>query len=164
MGIVANKKKPIESYVCFILLALITVVMAMEIIARYIFNDSFRFASELSRYLFIWFVFISASYAIVKNTHIRIEGFIKLWPKKLHPYLKLLGNILWFLFSLFIAYIGFRYSINMLQNTANVSSAMKIPMGFIYLSIPIGYALMVIRLIQSEFKQFKKVSDNVEGG
>lgn len=160
----AHQKKPVDSYVSFVLLALITIVMAMEVIARYIFNDSFRFASELSRYLFIWFTFISASYAITEKTHIRIEAFMKLWPEKFHPYIKLLGNVLWFFFSVFIAYIGFQYSVNMLQNTTNVSSAMKIPMGFIYLSIPIGYALMALRLLQVEYKNYKETIKNVRGG
>ncbi|MFC2948039.1 TRAP transporter small permease [Virgibacillus sediminis] len=151
------KKTPIEGYICFVLLSLITIVMGMEIVARYIFNDSFRIASELSRYLFIWFIFISSSYAIVEKTHIRIEAFILVWPKKIRPHLKFLGNLLWFLFSLFIAFMGFQYSIGMLQDSTNLSSAMRIPVGVIYLSIPIGYALMAMRLLQTEYLAFKDI-------
>lgn len=155
MEATTKKKTPIEGYICFILLAIISLVMGMEIVARFIFNNSFRFASELSRYLFIWFIFIGTSYAIIEKTHIRIEAFIFIFPKRIRPFAELLGNVLWFLFSLMIAYIGFQYSIEMIQKGTNLSSAMQLPLGFVYISIPIGYALMAFRLLQEGINSFK---------
>ncbi|MBM4763837.1 TRAP transporter small permease [Bacillus sp. B15-48] len=148
------RKVPIEGYVCFILLMAISIVMGMEIVARYVFSNSFRWAGELSRYLFIWFTFVGASYAIIENSHIKIEALKMAFPEKVRPYLEMVGNILWFLFSVFIAYIGFKYSINLLGSN-NTSTAMQIPIGIVYISIPIGYTLMAFRLLWLAIKEFK---------
>ncbi|WP_216828662.1 TRAP transporter small permease [Alkalihalobacterium elongatum] len=150
-----RKKIPIEGYVCFLLLLAITIIMGLEVVARYVFSNSFRWSGELSRYLFIWFIFIGASYAIIEKTHIRIESIKMAFPVKVRPYLELLGNILWFAFSIFVAYIGFKYSVNMLSGKGNISTAMRIPLGIIYISIPIGYTLMAFRLLQQAYKDFK---------
>lgn len=159
-----SKREPIEGYACFILLALICIVMGLEVVARYVFNSSFRWAAELSRFLFIWFIFVGSSYAIVKNTHIRIEAIFSFLPKKLQPHIEFFGNILWFVFSLLIAYLGFDYSINMLSEGTNLSSAMRIPMGIIYIAIPVGYVLMAMRLLLVSYQNFKwKQKSDVRG-
>jgi C4-dicarboxylate transporter, DctQ subunit len=158
------KRAPIEGYICFIILAVMCCVMGIEVVARYAFNSSLRWAGELSRYLFIWFIFIGASYAIVQNTHIRIEAFFSFLPKRIQPYMEMLGNILWCGFSILIAYIGFMYSFDMLAQGTNMSAAMKIPMGIIYLAIPVGYTLMAIRLLQEGFNQFKSRQKNLSKG
>ncbi|OLO36341.1 hypothetical protein BTR23_15845 [Alkalihalophilus pseudofirmus] len=154
-----QKKIPIEGYVCFLLLFAITIIMGMEVVARYVFSNSFRWSGELARYLFIWFIFVGSSYALIEKTHIRIEALKMAFPVKVRPYLELTGNVLWFIFSIFIAYIGFKYSINMLSGTGNISTAMRIPLGIIYISIPIGYTLMALRLLQQGYRDFK--NDNL---
>ncbi|MBU8906258.1 TRAP transporter small permease [Desertibacillus haloalkaliphilus] len=160
-----KKKIPIEGYACFLLLLTITLVMGLEVIARYLFNNSFRWAGELARYLFIWFIFLGASYAIVEKTHIKIESLKMMFPKKVRPYLELTGNVIWFLFSLFVAYIGFNYSFSMMSGSGNSSSAMNLPLWIIYIAIPIGYALMAVRLLQQGYKEFKRKNSEhiVEG-
>jgi C4-dicarboxylate transporter, DctQ subunit len=149
-----GKKIPIEGYICFLLLLFITIVMGMEVVARYVLSNSLRWSGELARYLFIWFIFISTSYAIIEKTHIRIESLQRVFPKVTRPYLELFGNILWFIFSIFVAYVGFTYSFEMIES-GNISSAMRIPIGFIYISIPIGYSLMALRLLTHGYKDFK---------
>lgn len=154
-----EKHESIEGYVSFILLLAMTIVMMMEVVARFIFQSSFQWSVELSRYLFVWFIFISASYAITQNTHIRIEGLNNLLPAKIRPYLVLIGNFLWVMLSLFVAYIGIKYSVDAL-NSGQISTVMRIPMGFIYLAIPVGYVLMALRLLLHEIKMVKKNPQN----
>lgn len=156
---IKQNHQSIEGYVSFLLLLAMTVVMMMEVIARFVFQSSFQWSVELARYLFVWFIFISASYAITQNTHIRIDGLINLLPSKIRPYLKLIGSILWVLFSLFVAYIGIIYSIDALGSN-QTSTVMRIPMGIVYLAIPVGYALMALRLLLHEIKKVKDQPQN----
>lgn len=147
-------KKPLEAYVSVFLLFTMTVLMTMEIIARYIFQSSFIWAEELTRYLFIWFIFISSSYAITRKAHIRIESVMYLFPKKIRPYLHLIGTIIWFVFSVFLAYMGFDYSMQML-NAGSMSPSLGISMGIVYLGIPIGFVLMAFRLLMITIKDIR---------
>ncbi|MEI3607655.1 TRAP transporter small permease [Pseudogracilibacillus sp. SE30717A] len=138
-----KKRRPIEGYMCFGLLLTMTFVMFIGVIFRYVFNASLSWSEELSRYLFIWFIFISTSYAVTERAHIRVEALNGLVPKKIRPYINIIGRIIWFAFSLFVTYLGVTYALSM---TTSVSAAMKLPMSLVYFGIPLGYFLMSLRL------------------
>ncbi|WP_286923165.1 MULTISPECIES: TRAP transporter small permease [Lysinibacillus] len=142
-------KKPIEAYASFAILLIMTLVMFAAVVSRYVFNSSIVWAEELSRYLFVWFVFISASYAVITKAHIRVEALNMIIPKKIRPYVNLIGSFIWMLFSLYISYLGFQYAFNLYKQSAT-SAALNLPMGVVYLGIPIGYFLMAIRIFVVE--------------
>ncbi|CAM4204219.1 TRAP transporter small permease [Lacicoccus alkaliphilus] len=150
-------KKPIEAYVSLLLLAVMTVIMFAEVIARYIFNSSISWSSELVRYLFIWFIFISASYAVVEKAHIRIESIPMIIPTKIRPYTNLIGKFIWASLSIFVAYIGLQYSLTVWNST---SPALQWSMGLMYLGIPIGYFLMTLRLIKQLIVEIRSLKSS----
>ena len=137
-----------------------TVIMFSGVIWRYVFNSSLIWAEELSRYLFIWFVFISASYAVISKAHIRVEALNMLVPLKIRPYVNLLGSFIWMLFCIYISYLGIQYAITLL-NQNSTSAALNLPMGLVYLGIPIGYILMAIRIFFVEI--YAILSNRKEG-
>lgn len=158
-------KEPFEAYICVVLFTLIVIVLTAEVIARYVFNSSFRWSEELSRFLFIWLIFISASYAALKKSHIYIETFFMILPKKVKPYAQLIGNVVWLLFALFACYLGIDQTLA-IYGTAQLSPGMQIPMYLVYVSIPLGYLLMsfrVLQLIVLEIKDLRKKPLEEEG-
>lgn len=78
-----QKRKPFEAYACFIILAVMTAVMFAGVVWRYVFNSSLVWSEELTRYLFIWFVFLSASYAVTTKSHIRVDALNMMIPIKI---------------------------------------------------------------------------------
>lgn len=151
-----KKKQPIEAYICAGLLFALVVVVGVEVVARYIFQSSFSWSNELARFIFIWFTFIGGSYAVVLNAHIVIEALHTLFPEKIRPGLELVGDIVWVIFSIFIAYVGFTYCATLMSGLGNNSAAMDIPIAYIYVSIPIGYLLMAFRMLQILYKKYRK--------
>ena len=49
-----------------------TLLIFFQVISRYIFNVSLAWSEEISRYLFIWTVWLAVPYAVVKGRHIRL--------------------------------------------------------------------------------------------
>ncbi|GAA0335141.1 hypothetical protein GCM10008931_28420 [Oceanobacillus oncorhynchi subsp. oncorhynchi] len=139
-----KKRAPIEGYICVLLFIVMTAVLFLEIIARYFFNASISWTGELSRYLFIWFIFISASYAVAERAHIRVESLHHLLPVKIRPIANIIGMIIWFGVTSLVTYLGIDYALTMMNS---ISAAMKLPMGLVYLGIPTGYGLMSLRLL-----------------
>lgn len=54
----------LEEYVLCNLLAVISIVMMLQVIMRYVFNASLTWAEELCRYAFIWSAFVSIGFTI----------------------------------------------------------------------------------------------------
>jgi len=147
-----KKMKPFEGYVCVALLTGIIIVMGIEVVARYVFANSFPWTNELVRYLFIWFVFVGAGYAVTVDSNVRIDALHNFLPNKLKPYFEIIGMFIWTAFCIFIAYIGFQYANDLFTPVGNRSSGLNLPVAVVYVAIPIGYSLMAIRVLQQLYR------------
>lgn len=63
----------LEEWLLMLLLAGMTLITFMQVVARYIFNYSFVWAMELTAVLFAWLIFVGMSYGVRVNTHIGID-------------------------------------------------------------------------------------------
>jgi TRAP-type C4-dicarboxylate transport system permease small subunit len=64
-------KDNFEEIICGLLLGIMLLILTYQVVLRFIFNSSNAWSEELARYLFIWFIFIGASYAAQKTAHIK---------------------------------------------------------------------------------------------
>jgi TRAP-type C4-dicarboxylate transport system permease small subunit len=149
-----TKKYTLESWVCAAILVLITVVLFAEVILRRVFGTSLIWSEEASRYLFIWFVFISSSYAITDGSHIRIEAMIRLVPQRMRRVVTQIGLLLWIVFSCAMVYYTLDYAIvTLLRGTMTVAS--HIPLGIVLIGIPLGFLLSIWRLVQTFIRNLR---------
>ncbi len=90
--------------VCSLLILLLMAVVAYEVIARYVFNSPTSWAWLVNKQIFGVYVIVAGSYALVHNSHIRIEMLYQHFPpaiKKVIQWLTLvaascfLGALLW---------------------------------------------------------------------
>lgn len=141
-----------ESVLVLTMLAMVLIMFA-QATSRYIIGTSFSWGSELAQYLHIWQIWIGASLAIRVQSHVRVDVFIKLFPKKVKKALDFVALLCWFGFAAFLAYEGSNYVIDVLDSS-QTSPSLHVPMWIPYLAIPIGGVLMLIRLIQQFFFLF----------
>jgi len=142
--------KKIEEVFLVSSLFIMVILMCSQSITRYSFGISFSWGSELAQYLHVWQIWIGASFAVRMQSHIRVDVFINLFPKKIKKYINLLATVAWFVFALFLAYEGTKYVLD-IQASGQTSPTLKLSMWIPYLAIPIGGALMCIRLVQQAY-------------
>ena len=65
-----------EGLIAF-LMAAMTVVTFMQVVARYVFNYSFVWALELTGVMFAWLIFVGMSYGVRVGAHIGIDALVK---------------------------------------------------------------------------------------
>lgn len=63
----------IEEYVSILLFSSLIILCFLQILFRFVFNFSLSWTEELSRYVFIALVYISASLAVIRGAHVRVE-------------------------------------------------------------------------------------------
>lgn len=132
-----------------ILLAIMSIVIFLQVIYRYVLHASLPWSEELGRYILIYLTFLGASVAVKKNAHIGIEVIVKLFPRPISKALEWVANILSLAFFVILIVYGSKVvKITMMQ----LSPAMHVKMGYIYMAVVIGAVLMMIHLIARSFQ------------
>ena len=137
-------------------LSAMLVVVLIATFCRYTQIIVLEWPDELTRYLMMWMVFIGCGLAAAKGSHFAIEAVYVLLPHRGKRILTILKTIVTDLLLLFILYL----SINMTQKQlimGQTSPAMKIPMWFMYLAIPVGCLLMMIQGTVKAITDYKSI-------
>lgn len=131
----------------FVTVALIFV----QVICRYVFKNSLSWSEELARYIFVWQIWLGASYAAKIKKHISITVAREKLPQKAQIVLEALVIVLWFAFSVFMVVKG-REVIAYIAKSKQRTPALQIPMTIPYMSVLVGCGLMAFRLVENFIK------------
>ena len=134
----------LEEVILLVLLGIISVTMMLQIIMRYLFSSPLSWVEELCRYCFVYSGMISAGYCLRRRVGIRVDLVVNFLPKALQIVVEYLSRVLMIAMYGYMAYS----SIDLIRTTTTLSSAMQLPMQYVYLAIPIGLGLGVLRGIQ----------------
>ncbi|MHC1762007.1 MAG: TRAP transporter small permease [Negativicutes bacterium] len=134
---------------CFLVIsfAIMTLILSWAVFSRYVLSDSVRWSEELVRYIFIWFVYIGSSYAIKQYAHISIDIGPLLFGPKANRIMQLVSAFIWLVFSISMMWVGTMHTANIFHYN-QLAQATRIPMGLVYAALPVGMAMMSIRLVQ----------------
>ncbi|MDF2930360.1 TRAP transporter small permease [Anaerospora sp.] len=111
-------------------LALMGLLIFTNVALRYLFNSGLTWAEELSRFLFVWTVFLGAIGALKDNNHL---GFTSL-VQKLPPFGKKICFIISNAMVLGTLWVLFQGSLKLTMMTSHtLSPATGIPLSYMYI-------------------------------
>ena len=137
-----------ERNVANISLAALVVVLVLQVFFRYVLQTGISWSEEVSRFLFIWFVYISASYAVQVGTHIRVSLVVDFMPTALQRPLRVISDLLWIGFNAIVIVSGIQLIGTMVEYPV-YSTSLLLPLAAVYVIIPLSHALMIVRILQS---------------
>jgi len=140
-------------------LAFSTILIFAQVCTR-AFGNSISWSEELVRYLYVWETWLGVSYATKRGSQLRITMIRDKLSPKGQMVIEIFVTIVWLAFAAFVFYMGVR-AIGQISRFGQVSSALRVPLKYCYLSIPVGMAMMSVRLIESSIKRFRPAK---EGG
>ena len=144
----AKLLRAFEEYVSNACLASLVAVLALQVLFRYVLNLGLSWSEEVSRFLFIWFVYLSARYAVERGTHIRVNLGVDLLPERFAKVARPLSDLVWIAFNLMVVVSGI-VLIRIMIARPVYSTSLFVPLSIIYAVIPIAHALMVVRIVQT---------------
>lgn len=144
----------LEKWFLIISLAFSSCLILLQIIMRSVFNNGLGWSEELARFLFIWQVWIGIAYATSRWNHLRITVLRDLTRGKFKEVWELLVIVWWFAFGMFLIYKGYTFSAMVAHNNQR-STALRVPMALVYVSIPVGATLMNLHLIEIFIEKIK---------
>lgn len=137
-----------ERNVANISLATLVVVLVLQVFFRYVLKIGISWSEEVSRFLFIWFVYISASYAVQVGTHIRVSLVVDFMPKVLQRPMQIISDLLWIGFNAIVIVSGIQLIASMIDYPV-YSTSLLLPLSAVYVIIPLSHALMIVRILLS---------------
>ena len=91
-----------EENVVATLMAMITIVSFIQVVARYGFNTGWGGALEFTRILFAWLILFGMSYALKINAHLGVDAFIRMLPKNLFRIVAIFGAVCCLLYAVIL--------------------------------------------------------------
>lgn len=162
IDLIKNFYNQAEEYLLVTSLAFTVVLVFIQVVMRYVFNQSLSWSEELCRYIFIWQVWLGASLGFRTNQHIAIEMVYDKLKGKLKVIYMLLAYIITLAFNLFLVKYGFDLVGTMISR-GTISSGMRIPLYIVYLSVPVSSFIIVLRLVGKIYQEIKGLVRYEEG-
>jgi TRAP-type C4-dicarboxylate transport system permease small subunit len=125
------------------ILAAMAVMVFANVALRFLTDHSILWVEEASRYLMIWLTFLGAGIVLRYGGHIGIDTLQERLPGAA-PVLRAVIFALLLAFFAAMAWLGVRYA---LLTWGQTTPVLQIPIGAVYLAMPIGFGLLIVHLL-----------------
>lgn len=131
--------------ICLVAMFVVMVsVIFLQIIMRFVFNDSLTWSEELGKFMFVWISWLGISIGQRRNEHIKITMMTDRLPAAAQKIVLIVADV----FLILILAVTIYYSIMLVQTQQRVPYAgIKISTSWGYLSLVLGCVFMLLRLI-----------------
>jgi TRAP-type C4-dicarboxylate transport system permease small subunit len=137
-----------ERWLLLPLYALIVITIFMEVFRRFALSYSSIWAEEVARYAFIYVSWIGASAAIKERAHIRIDLILPIVSDRTRAIIMIFGDLA----TIVLAVLAFWWSLETVLVSiefGSVTHGLRISLAWFLAAVPLGFAMMLVRLIQS---------------
>jgi len=140
-----------------VLMAAIVLDVTWQIFTRFIMQDPSSFTEELAGFLLIWIGLLGASYALYTRAHLGIDVLTQRISQEKRHLAEIGIYLLVLIFAFFIPFYGGVNLVNITFTLEQISPAMGIPMGYVYLVLPLTGVMMIYYCIIFLIAAFKKI-------
>lgn len=145
------------------ILGLMVILVFGNVVLRYGFNSGITFSEELSRFLFVWMVFLGSVLMLRDNGHLGVHTFtslLPLWGKKI---CKLISDVITLACCVLLS-VGAWQVIGL--NLTNMAPISGVPLGVVYMacmlcSVGMGFLLIgsIYRLLTGKMTEQEMCPD-----
>ena len=144
--LVADRLRAALTVVSVALLAGYFVLVLMQVLFRYVLNESLFWAEEVVRGAMLWGVMISSALVAAARAHIRIEILELMLPPAGRRIVMAISDVLTLAFCLTLLWAGIQF---VDRTWFQHSPLLDVPKWSVYLAIPVGAALESIFMIMT---------------
>ena len=156
----------IDKTLAFSLIFLMTAIVLSvlwQVLSRYLLQSPSSGSEEIARFLLIWISLLGAAYSYRIKLHLGLDIVVK----RMSPIKQVLATIFCYLavllFSILVLILGGYYLVNLTFNPIQISPALGLHIGYIYMALPLTgilisiYAMNDLYLIWKEHFNMKEI-------
>lgn len=126
-----------------VIMSIMVVNVLWQVFSRYVLGMPSSFTEELARFLMIWLGVLGAAFVAGGNGHVAIDTLVKRGGQRTQKRLKLAVRIAIISFCFFAMVVGGFRLVYITYMLEQYSPALGLPLGVVYLVIPIGGFLII---------------------
>lgn len=149
-------REKIDKVIEFVLVALMSILVLdvlWQVFSRYVLAAPSSFTDELAGFLLIWVGLLGAAYVAGKNEHLAIDLMLQKMKGAKKRRLQIFINAIVGLFALFVMCIGGAWLVYTRFYLGVNSAALELPLGYVYLIVPISGILTLYYTIDNSLTQ-----------
>ncbi len=129
------------------LMAAMTLVTFMQVVARYVFNYSFVWALELTGVMFAWLIFVGMSYGVRVGAHIGVDAVVKSLGSRAARIVGSIAAVLCIAYAVIVTVGGYQY-VRKMYDVGILMQDIPIQQWIPRAILPVGFALLAFRFAQ----------------
>lgn len=147
-AILQTLNKNAERWLLLVFYVMLVGTMFIEVIRREVFSYSSIWGEEIVRYSFIYLAWVGAASAVKERGHIRIDVIMNYVPRPAKTLLYIFGDIVMFIVAIIALYWSWE-AVHVSWTFGSVTHGLRISQVFFLFAVPFGFALVIVRLVQS---------------
>ena len=129
-------------FICCTLLALMTILVTWQVVSRYVLNNPSTVTEELVLFSFVWMGLLGGAYLFGKSEHMAMTFLFDKLSEKNQIKVRIFFELVIMAFAVSILVFG-GWNMSKLS-MGQLSSSLQIPMGYVYLALPLSGITTVI--------------------
>ena len=140
--------KNAERWLLLVFYVMLVATMFIEVLRREVLSYSSIWGEEIVRYSFIYLAWIGAAAAVKERGHIRIDVILQYVGPRVKALLYIFGDLVMFAVACVALYYSFE-TVHVSWKFGSVTHGLRISQVWFLMAVPIGFALVIFRLVQS---------------
>ncbi|WP_340113015.1 TRAP transporter small permease [Maribellus mangrovi] len=149
-------RQRIDKVIEIVLVAIMSILVIdvlWQVFSRYVLAAPSSFTDELAGFLLIWVGLLGAAYVAGKNEHLAIDLMLQKMKGAKRRRLQIIINTIVGVFALFVMVVGGTWLVYTRFYLGVKSAALALPLGYVYLILPISGILVIYYVIDNSLNQ-----------
>ncbi|WP_108816750.1 TRAP transporter small permease [Loktanella sp. Alg231-35] len=158
MNLLRKLDQNIERWLLLVFYVMLVMTMAVEVLRREVFSYSSIWGEEIVRYSFIYLAWVGAAVAVKERAHIRIDVIMHYLGPRPKALLYIFGDIVMFAVAIIALYWSWE-AVHVSAKFGSVTDGLRVSKVWALMAVPAGFALMMLRLVQSFIRDVRYLRD-----
>ena len=146
------------------IMAVLVLDVLWQVFTRFVLRNPSAWTDELATFLLIWVGLLGACVALKRRAHLGIDYFVAKAPPRMKKTLELLALVLVALFAVLVLGCGGMALVLRTLALDQVSPALGIKMGYVYLALPISGLFLFLYSVEAFIERSRTPDADAQGG
>ena len=142
---------------CTAIMVYMVLAVCWQVITRFVLKNPSTVTEAILRYLLVWTTMVGGAYAYGRRKHLSINMLAKKLPPRAQKLLDIFVQAVVIAFCVVVMIVG---DLRLVETTFDqISSALRLPMPYVYASILVGGVLIIFYAIIFIFEDIKAMRE-----